>query len=173
MDFFDLLKQAGGEGSVDNLGSMLGLDSAQTGKMIAAVAPSLLEGLKGQTASADGSASLASALQKGDHSKYLDYPELIGAVESITDGNNILGHILGSKDTSRNVAASAAEASGVSADLIKKALPLLAGMAMGALSKGGTSEESEGSDLADMLGGLTDLGDVDAGDVLDFAKKLF
>jgi hypothetical protein len=47
------------------------------------------------------------------------------------DGNGILGHILGSKDVSRQVAAQASARTGIGADVLKKMLPLVATLAMG------------------------------------------
>ena len=65
----------------------------------------------------------------------MKFMELLEADATRMDGNKILGHILGSKDVSRNVAAAAANDTGIDADLIKKALPLVAALAMGAMSK--------------------------------------
>ena len=44
----------------------------------------------------------------------------------MADGNGILGHIFGSKDVSRQVAARAAQSSGVAPDILAKMLPLVA-----------------------------------------------
>ncbi len=70
--------------------------------------------------------SFKNALKNGNHQEYLKKPELMSSAESLQDGNNILGHLLGSKDVSRNVAAQAAESTGIDASLIKKALPMIA-----------------------------------------------
>jgi hypothetical protein len=42
-------------------------------------------------------------------------------------GNQILGHIFGSKDKSREVASQASEQSGVDSSILKKLLPIVAG----------------------------------------------
>ena len=92
------------------------------------------------------------------------------ADETRADGNNILGHIFGSKDVSRNVAAQAASSTGIGASLIKKALPLLASLAMGAMSKGSNS----GKSLNNLdLGTQGDDDGFGLDDVLDLAKKFF
>jgi len=44
--------------------------------------------------------------------------------KTVQDGNGILGHIFGSKDVSREVAARASAQSGVGADVLKKLLPI-------------------------------------------------
>ena len=122
--------------------------------------------------------SLQNALSRGNHQQYIDRPELIQSEATREDGNKILGHLFGSKDVSRNVAAQAAQDTGIDAGLIKKALPLLAGLAMGALSKNSRSEDPTDSDggLGALLGGLLGGGSSSAGgvdDLLDLAKKLF
>ena len=62
----------------------------------------------------------------------LDEPDALASDAAVQEGNGILGHLLGSKDVSRNVAAQAAGSTGIDSSLIKKALPLIAGLAMGA-----------------------------------------
>ena len=172
MNLMDLLESAGGKDSLVKLASGLGLDSSKTGDLVGALAPALLGGIQKQAGSEDGLASLGKALGSGNHQRYIDDPELISADETRADGNNILGHLLGSKDASRSVAAQAAESTGIDASLIKKALPLIAGLAMGAVSKGSDSGKSLDGSLSGLLGGLIG-SDSGIGDAIGFAKKLF
>ena len=167
MNLADLLDSVGGTESLGKIAGSLGLDSAQTTQMVSALAPALMGALQKQTTSEDGLSSLKNALQTGRHQDYLDRPDLISSQESVADGNNILGHLLGSKDASRNVAAQAAESTGISASLIKQALPLIAGLAMGAVSK----NSDGGKKLDDSAGDL--FGDFGPDDALDLAKKFF
>ena len=121
----------------------------------------------------------------------MDEPEVIAKDESIEDGNAILGHILGNKDVSRNVAGAASSSTGVDADTLKKMLPMLATVAMGALSKqsksggplngitgGSGSTPLSGLQTAGGRGALSQFLDADKDgdsmdDVLNLAKKLF
>jgi len=103
-------------------------------------------------------------------------PALMGALQQqtrSTDGNNILGHLLGSKDTSRNVAAKAAESTGIDVSLIKQALPLIASLAMGALSKSSDAGNSLNDSASDKFGSLMGGDGIGVDDVLDLAKKFF
>ncbi len=99
--------------------------------------------------------------------------------ETRLDGNKILGHLFGSKDASRNVAAHAAEETGLSSSLIKKALPMLAALVMGAVSKGSNSGKSlTDSAGGGVLGGLAGMflnkgGDSGMDDIINLAKKFF
>ncbi|MCP5090063.1 MAG: DUF937 domain-containing protein [Gammaproteobacteria bacterium] len=181
MDLMDLLKATGGGDSLGQLAKTVGLGSSDTTNLVKALAPALMRGMQKNTADDAGLAGLRRALETGGHDRYIDRPELLGATETRTDGNNILGHIFGSKDVSRNVAAVAAKDTGISASLIKKALPLLASLAMGAMSKKtaagreiGTSASSGGlGPLGDLLG----IGGKDDGlgldDILGMARKFF
>lgn len=180
MNLMDLLGATGGRDSVGQLASTVGLGSGDASKVVEALAPALMRGLQKNTGSDDGLAGLRRALETGHHDRYIDDPSLMGAAETRNDGNKILGHIFGSKDVSRNVAAAAAKETGVDADLIKKALPLLATLAMGAMAKKssagrdlGTSAQSGGlGPLGDLIGGL---GGSKSGldDILGMARKFF
>lgn len=177
MDLMDLIGKAGGVKSLNNVGSTLGLDASSTGALVGALAPALMRGMQKQTESSDGLAGLTKALGSGKHQQYLDNPDSISAASSIEDGNNILGHLFGSKDVSRNVAAQAAASTGIDVGLIKKALPMLAGLAMGAVSKNSDAGDTSGSGLGGLLGGLIGNNGGDEGlgldDILGLAKKLF
>ncbi len=172
MNLMDLLDQSGGQKSLASLAGNLGLSGSDTGNLVSALAPALMKGMQKQTESSGGLAALQKALTGGGHQKYLDNPDLMSATEARTDGNNILGHLFGSKDVSRNVAAQAAEKTGIDASLIKKALPMIAGLAMGAVGK---KSSTESSGLPGLLGGLMGGGDGDFGldDVMSLAKKFF
>ncbi|MCH9695461.1 MAG: DUF937 domain-containing protein [Gammaproteobacteria bacterium] len=150
MDLMDILKSAGGNDSIGQLASAVGLGSDDTGKLISALAPSLMKGLTKGTGSADGLSSLKRALESGGHDRYIDRPDLMGSADTRSDGNKILGHIFGSKDVSRQVAADAEKETGIDAGLVKKALPLLATLAMGAMNKK-TSAGQQSSGLGDIL----------------------
>lgn len=174
MDLMDLLQKAGGDKSLGSLAKGLGLDDAKTSALVSALAPALMGGVQKQAEADGGLDMLKKALGSGSHQRYLDDPKLMESGASRDDGNKILGHLFGSKDVSRNVAAEAAASTGIDAGLIKKALPMLAGLAMGALSKNSNSGKSLDSALPGLLGGLVG-GDDGLGldDVLGMARKLF
>jgi len=173
MNLLDLLDSVGGQQSLGSLASSLGLDASKTNNLVGALAPALMGALKKQTSSQDGLAGFKKALQSGRHQEYLSNPNSMTSPQTVQDGNNILGHILGSKDVSRNVAAQAAESTGIDSSLIKKALPLIASLAMGAMSKSSNAGQSLDNSTSDMLGGLMGGDGIDMDDVLSLAKKFF
>ena len=93
--------------AVRQLGAQLGLDEAQTTAALSALVPALSAGLRQNLQSPSGLGQLTSALSTGSHQRYVDNPAALGDAGTVADGNGILGHILGSKDVSRQVAARA------------------------------------------------------------------
>ncbi len=178
MNLMDLLKSTGGGDSVGRLADAVGIGSGDAAKLVDALAPALMGGLKKNTADDDGLAGFRRALETGGHDRYLDDPALMGSEDTRADGDRILGHIFGSKDVSRNVAAAASGETGIDAGLIKKALPLLATLAMGALNKKSAAGRDIGSSAQSgglgPLGGLLDMGGKSGlDDILGMARKLF
>ena len=173
MNLLDLLDSAGGQQSLGNLAKNLGLDASKANDLVGALAPALMGSLQKQTSSQEGLESFRNALQNGKHQDYLSNPDSMTSPETVADGNNILGHIFGSKDVSRNVAAQAAKSTGIDSNLIKQALPLIASLAMGAMSKSSNQGKSLDNSTSDLLGSLMGGDGLDMDDVFDIAKKFF
>lgn len=178
MDLMDLLKNAGADAGLEAISKNIGLSTGDAGSLLKALAPALTKGLQRQNESSEGVAGFRKALEKGAHQRYLQDPELLSREETRMDGNRILGHLFGSKDVSRNVAAHAAEETGFDSGMIKKALPMLATLVMGAVSKGSNSGKELSSPSEGGLGALAGLllskdGDSGIGDIISLARKLF
>ena len=93
---------------LQQMAKQLNLDPNQVQSAVTHMIPALTRGIQKNASSPGGLEGLLGALQKGSHSQYVEKPNLLGQAETINDGNAILGHILGSKDVSRNVAGHAA-----------------------------------------------------------------
>lgn len=163
MDILDSIMNAGNGAAVRQLGSQLGLDEAQTASALSALVPALSAGLRQNMQSQDGLSGLIGALSGGNHQRYVDDPAVLADPGAIADGNGILGHVLGSKDVSRQIAARAGAQTGLGPEVLKRMLPLVATLVMGAMSRRAaaandsslTSGASAGG-LLDMLGGALD-----------------
>ena len=154
------------------------LKDADAQNVFQQLVPAVARGLQKNSASQDGLGALMGALSGGGHQRYLENPQALTESAGIADGNAILGHIFGSKDVSRNVAANASSRTGIDASIIKQMLPMVAAAAMGALSKqagGGTAARPDSGSALSMLNTFLDA-DRDGSavdDVLNLAKKLF
>lgn len=172
------------QGGIDQLAQRFGISGEQATQAVSNLLPGLSKGVKDNIASPQGLQGLLQALGQGNHEQYLDQPERLASDEAATEGNNILGHILGGKEASRALASDAAAKSGLDSGLLQRMLPVVATMLMGGLAKqgasmGGISQLLSGgagsTGMASMLGSFLDT-DKDGSvvdDVLGFAKKLF
>ena len=152
MNLFDMLTQASGGAAVQQVSQKTCLSQDQTSMAIKALLPAIAAGLQRNAGQPGGLQSLLGALENGNHDRYLDQPETLAQPEAIMDGNAILGHLLGSKDTSRAVASQASQKTGIDSQLLKMILPMIATMAMGSLSKQ-TKEPNMLQALAGVLNG--------------------
>lgn len=164
-----LLKNSDAEQTLANLA---GVDSQSATEVVSKLLPALTGGLQQNLQKSGGAEALAGALQSGNHQRYIDNPASLADAES--EGNGILGHLLGSKDASRALAAQVGVETGVDISTVKKMLPMVAALAMGALSKKTDGGEQLQGGVGEILGGLLGGGDSGAlGTVTGLAKKFF
>lgn len=164
----DLVNAFESNGGVDAVSRELGVDRQTASKGIGALLPSVLEGIRGQATggappgapASGGIGGLLSMLGSLGGGGLLN--NVLGSEPTdVGQGNNVLGQIFGSKDTSRAVADDAAQRSGLSPDLLKKMLPIVAMLAVGYLATHGRSAQPAAADDAPaedhdggLLGGL-------------------
>jgi hypothetical protein len=135
MNLLEAILSARNGGVVDQVAGQFGLSREDASSAMAALLPALAGGLQRNMSSSGGLESLLQALGSGHHSQYIDDTRALSRPETTLDGNAILGHLLGCKDVSRQVAAHASQQTGLSSDLLKRMLPIVASLAMGALSQ--------------------------------------
>ena len=185
MNLLDLVLNAKSGEAVSQLASQFGLSEDQATSAVQNLIPALAGGLQ-RNISQGGLDDLVGALTKGQHQRYVDDPSTLNSETAREDGNGILGHILGSKDASRQVAAQASTRTGISESVLKQMLPAVASLAMGSLSRQTASSSTAVSGLAGatsgggsgILGMLTPLLDRNrdgsiVDDVLGSASRLF
>ncbi len=155
MQITDILAQMGG---LQSVARELGVSEGQVASGAEALLPAILGGFKKQAqAQPDGMEGLGGLLGQLGGGGLLDQvlapqPTDVGA------GNDVLGQIFGSKDVSRSVAHNAASQTGLSPDLLKKMLPLLAMLVTGYLSRQGGAAAGPSSAQDGGMGGLGGLG---------------
>ena len=157
MDLLNMLLNQGGGQAVRQLARNFGLDESQAASALSNLVPALGQGLARNASTQGGLESLLGALSGGQHQRYLEDPSILNQEDSINDGNSILGHIFGSKDVSRQVAQQASLKTGIGADVLKKMLPMVAALAMGALGSQSASGFQRAASGGSTTGGLTDL----------------
>jgi len=156
MQITDILAQMGG---LQSMARELGVSETQAASGAEALIPAILGGFKKQAQTQPaGLEELSGLLGKLGGGGLLDNV-LASQPTDVSQGNNVLGQIFGSKDVSRAVAQNAASRSGLDPSLLKKMLPMLAMLVAGYMAKrqgAGAAEPSSpiSGGLGGMLGGL-------------------
>ena len=161
-NLYELLDSAHDGEAIAVLGREFGLTPAQTQSAVAALLPAISSGLKQSTSTVDGLGNLFAVMgQQQDLHPMYDDPDTAFGSEGLAAGNDALSVIFGSPDASRQVVDQAQRFSGVSSSILKKLLPVLAGIISGLMRSGssgrsaapGAPAPSEGSGgLGDILG---------------------
>ncbi|UDL92109.1 DUF937 domain-containing protein [Mesorhizobium sp. PAMC28654] len=137
---FDMLAQAQNGNGMDALARQFGLSQQQAQSAVAALLPAFSQGLQRNTADPYGLGAFMTAMASGQHAQYFEDATRAFSPQGVDEGNGILGHLFGSKDLSRAVASQAAQASGVSQQVLQQMLPAIATMLMGGLFKQTTNQ---------------------------------
>lgn len=153
MDIAGILAQSG---ALESAARELGIDPQTASAGAAVLLPSILGGFKNQAQSAPGGLEgFGAILGQMGGGGLLD--AVVGPQATpVEQGNDILGTIFGSRDVSRQVASEASAQSGISADTLKKLLPIVAMLVAGymASQQGGGSAAPAGGAAGGGMGGM-------------------
>ena len=165
MQITDILNQTGG---LQSIARELGISESQAAAGAAALAPAILGGFQNQAQNqpggVEGLGGLLGQLGGGGLLDNVVHPQ----PTDVSPGNQLLGHIFGSKDVSRNVAQSAAAQTGLEPSVLKKMLPMLTMLLAGYMARqagqranagaadvgGASAGGGLGGGLGSILGGL-------------------
>jgi hypothetical protein len=133
LPLYEMMAQNGQ--AVELMARQFNLSQQQAALAMEALAPAFSQGLKRNTSDPYGVSNFLQALASGGHAKYYEDAANAFSPAGMQDGNGILGHLFGSKELSRAVAAQAAQATGIQQEVLKQMLPAMAAMMMGGLFK--------------------------------------
>lgn len=164
LPLMEMLTQGGNGAAFQAIARQFGVTPEQAEQAAAALMPAFSQGLKRNAADPMGFMTFMNAMAQGNHVRFFDNPEAAASQEGRDEGNAILGHLFGSKDVSRAVAAQAAQMTGLSQGIIKQMLPALAPILLGGLFKqmtgqmtgsnrAGAGDNPLGQILEQMMGG--------------------
>lgn len=135
VNLFETLMQAQNGQAVDAMARQFKLNQDQVETALAALMPAFAHGFKRNASDPMGLGNWMQAVATGRHAKYFEDLTHAFAPQGIEEGNGILGHVFGSKEVSRAVAAQAAQATGLGQELLKQMLPVIASALMGGMFK--------------------------------------
>ena len=153
MQITDALRTVGG---MQSMARELGVSETEARAGAEALLPAILGGFKkqaqAQPAGLDGLLGMLDGLGGGG----LMDEVLAPRPTDVSQGNDILGQIFGSKDVSRTVAQNASTQTGLDPALLKKMLPMLAMLVAGFMARQGAAPAGapSGGGFGDLLGGV-------------------
>jgi hypothetical protein len=153
MQITDILNQTGG---LQSMARELGISETEAASGAAALAPAILGGFQNQAQNqpggAEGLGGLLGQLGGGGLMDNVVQPQ----PTDVAPGNQLLGHIFGSKDVSRTVAQNASTQTGLQPSVLKKMLPMLTMLLAGYMARqaGQRAGAGSGGGLGSILGGM-------------------
>ncbi|WP_262250167.1 DUF937 domain-containing protein [Parapedobacter soli] len=152
-NILDLLNGGLGKEVVEGITRNTDVSAEQTQAVVSSAIPALLGALQNNASSRDGAQGILNAIgSKHDGSILDNLSGFLGSGDT-SDGNGILGHVLGNKQGALQQAISTK--TGVSSGTVSKILAMLAPIVMGYLGKQSRSNNvSDGGGLGDLLGNM-------------------
>lgn len=156
MDITQLLSGGLGQQVISGIGNQTGTSEQETSSVINAALPVLMGMLRKNASTEDGASGIMSALNKHNGGIFDHLSDFLGSGDT-SDGNGILGHILGNnKSTVEN---QISQQTGVSSLSVSKIIAMLAPIVMGMLGKQASQSQANNSGgLGNILGGLLGAG---------------
>jgi hypothetical protein len=177
MDLLQSVLNAGGGAAITQLAQKFNLNQDQAAAAVASLLPAIAGGLQSRITSEGGLQNVLSSLTSGQHTKYVDDPNALNHPNAAAENSGALNHILPGQEVHQEVAQQASQQTGISPEILQQMLPVIASLAMGAMSKhvasgnlqnAGPAEQSSG--LLNMLGPLLS---ANAGSLLGMASRIF
>lgn len=159
MPLYDMMMNAQNGDAMQAMARQFGLNQSQMEQAMAALMPAFSTGLKRNASNPMDMSNFLSALASGNHAQYFENMQNAFSPQAMQEGNGILGHLFGSKEVSRAVAAQAEAATGIGQEIFKQMLPILATTIMGGLFKQATGQAS-GQTQANATGSSNPIGDL-------------
>jgi hypothetical protein len=159
MPLYDMMMNAQNGEALRTMAKQFGLNEGQMEQAMAALMPAFSTGLKRNASNPMDMSNFLSALAGGNHAQYFENMQNAFSPQGMQEGNGILGHLFGSKEVSRAVAAQAEAATGIGQEIFKQMLPVLATSIMGGLFKQSTGQATN-QGFANAMGGSNPIGDL-------------
>jgi hypothetical protein len=138
MGLIDILLNSGNGDLVKHVSKTAGLDEDSASELLKHLGSAMAGQVKGRVESdRHDSSSLEDLIHNSKYANMIDSPSThYEDPRMVENGNDLLKHITGSKEGSREIASQVSKTTGVSSSIIKSLLPMLAPLIIGSLGKG-------------------------------------
>jgi hypothetical protein len=135
VQLFDIVRSAGKGEFVKVLAAQAGLDERQAEEALRALLPELGHEIRSAGHSRSGAAAVHGLMRDERYEGYLDDPASLGRPEAVADGERVLDEIMEAEDERGDLIRRVAAEIEPHEDQVRKLLPLVAVLAMGALGQ--------------------------------------
>lgn len=134
MRLYEIIRAAGGGASVEELATQAGVGRDRAEGALRTLLPALGRAIQRAGERPTGAATIHAAMQDERYARYLEHPATLREARTAADGERVLEEILdaGQRDQLVRNAAAAIQADDAS---VRRLLPLIAALAMGALGQ--------------------------------------
>ncbi|PPC82429.1 MAG: DUF937 domain-containing protein [Hyphomicrobium sp.] len=133
MDIDSVIKNSQGGSAITNLASAFGVSPDKAAIAFQSLSDALTYRIQRNGLSRGGIADIVALLGEPDAGRALSDPQHMASADIASNGNHVLDVLIGDKHTSRGIAQRTARASGLDESVVKKMLPVVASMMVGAL----------------------------------------
>lgn len=129
------IREARGGEVIGALARRAGLDESGTERAMRALVPEIGRALRSTSESRTGAPAMHAITQNGRYERYLEEPAALDEPQAMEQGEALLRDLFGSHEDAREVAEAVARASALDAGAVERLQPLVAVLAVGALSR--------------------------------------
>ncbi|MET1047540.1 MAG: DUF937 domain-containing protein [Hyphomicrobium sp.] len=135
MTIQDTLRGSGGQALIGSIAGAFGIDEQKADAAVRSLTDELNVRIQRAMLSRGGVADVVSLVTAPGAQRALSNPDQLASREVASDGNDILGTLLGDKHISRGIAARTAAQTGLDSDTVQKLLPVVASLLVGELQR--------------------------------------
>jgi hypothetical protein len=137
INLFEMMQSAQGGNAYNNIANQFGIGPDQAQRAVEALIPAFSAGLQQQTQTMEGWQNILASLGQAQNSAEFFDSDGDGIPDHLEqEGQNALGTMFGTPETTQAIAQQAAQFAGLPASMIQQMLPIIASMVMGGLFKG-------------------------------------
>jgi hypothetical protein len=137
INLFEIMQAAQGGNAYNNIANQFGIGPEQAQKAVEALIPAFSAGLQQQAQTMEGWQNILASLGQAQNSAQFFDSDGDGIPDHLEqEGQNALGTMFGTPETTQAIAQQAAQFAGLPATMMQQMLPVIASMVMGGLFKG-------------------------------------
>jgi hypothetical protein len=133
--FYDLMQEAQQNSMSSLMAKEFGLTADQQAKAFEALMPAFWLGMRRNAADPFGVAAFWQSLGGGQYKSYFDNPFSAMTPSALAQGNGVIEKMFGSPEVAKAVALQVEAATGITQDVVRRMMPVMANMMMGGLQR--------------------------------------